>query len=135
MPRKKNQWRRPESQDDGYVADDSPVTPSAGSDKVSGSTGNGAPGLSSGPPFIVLPADHWLHEAAGKPPMGSRLGTDNAVYEERTKKLIAAGIYALRVATAHTSQGIDPDDLILNLVIGLHGYATPDGLPVADEEG
>ncbi len=135
MPRKKNPWRRPESQDDGYVADDSPGTPSAGPDQVRESTENVAPGLASGTPFIVLPAGHWLHEAAGKPPMGSRLGTDNAVYEERTKKLIRAGMYALRVSLEHSSQGIDPDDLILNLVIGLHGYATPDGLPVADEEG
>ena len=40
--------------------------------------------------------------------MGSRLGTDNAVYEERTKKLIRAGMYALRVSLEHSSEGIDP---------------------------
>jgi len=77
---------------------------------------------------LDLPEDHWLFDEPGSPPMGSKLGTDSAVYHERTSKLIAAGKYAIRASILDTSEvGFDPDAFIQNLVVGLHGYATPSG--------
>ncbi len=67
------------------------------------------------------PKDHWLNDPQCPPPMGSKLGTENAVYAERTGKLRAAARYAFLKGNS------DPDAFIEDLVIGLHGYATPTG--------
>lgn len=86
---------------------------------------------------MPLPKDHWLTEDEGfePPPMTFRLGKSDPrrkVWEGRIRR---AGMYALRAATMRgTEDGLDPDALIQNLVVGLLGYHTPDGLDPNPED-
>ncbi len=83
-----------------------------------------------------LPPDHWSRvdpDAFNVPPMGLRMGTDDPRRRELVDKVRQAGRYAYRCATMNgTDEDLDPDALIQNLVVGLFGYWTPDGLS-ADE--
>jgi len=79
---------------------------------------------------MPLPADHWLTERGyNVPPMVFRKGTDDPERQEWAEKIRAAGRYAVRCATINgTENDFDPDALVQNLVVGMLGYWTPDGL-------
>ena len=84
---------------------------------------------------MPLPKDHWL-TAPGHdiPPMPWRMG--NGPERDRVAALVrAAGKYALRGATMRgTEADIDPDALLQNLVVGMLGYWTTDGMSHSDPE-
>ena len=90
---------------------------------------------------MPLPADHWLTKESAEyepPPMPFRLGTEEdgtnilsriKTREEFAKKILLAGRYACRAATMNGKEmDFDPDALLQNLVVGMLGYWTPDGL-------
>lgn len=79
---------------------------------------------------IDLPADHWLYaEQDDRPPMGMRLGTRHPEREDLCQRISDAARYAIRTATMNGClTDFDPDALIQQLVIGLIGYHTEDGL-------
>lgn len=86
-----------------------------------------------------LPKDHWLYADDGNyepPPMPFRLGKDDPRHEEFVKAIWAAGKYAVRAATMKgKDDDFDPDALVQNLVVGLIGYHTSDGLDGQDDWG
>lgn len=77
-----------------------------------------------------LPAEHWLYaDAVNEPPMGMRTGTDDPRRVDLAEQIRAAGRYAVRCATMNGKEpDFDPDALVQQLVVGLLGYFTPDGL-------
>lgn len=77
-----------------------------------------------------LPKDHWLYAPGyNVPPMGHRLGVDSSHRKEWQEKVIAAARYAVRASTMNGKiTDFDPDAMVQNMVIGLLGYYTPDGL-------
>ena len=79
---------------------------------------------------MPLPGDHWLYRAGhNTPPMPLRLGTTDPRREKFVEAVWAAGRYAVRSATMNGKEpDFDPDALVQNLVVGLLGYFTPDGL-------
>lgn len=88
---------------------------------------------------LPLPEDHWLYgnpEYSGDyepPPMPMKMGTDDPRRQEFTEALCEAGKYALRAATMNgKEEDFDPDALIKNLVVGMLGYFTDDGLSHED---
>lgn len=90
--------------------------------------------------MVPLPKNHWMYgdlttERQGDwgsfepPPMPMRIGKDDPRRKELTEMLIKAGRYAVRSATMQGQViDFDPDALIQNLVVGMLGYHTPDGL-------
>jgi len=81
-----------------------------------------------------LPKDHWLYaDGFDEPPMGLRTGTTSPEREELADKVRAAARYAVRGATMNGKvDDFDPDALVQNMVVGLLGYFTPDGLSRMD---
>lgn len=81
---------------------------------------------------MPLPRDHWSvvnPDAPNEPPMPLRMGTDDPQREILRADIIAAGRYAFRASTMNGKDtDLDPDALIQNLVVGLLGYYTPNGL-------
>src|SRR5207253_103206 len=79
---------------------------------------------------LPLPTNHWLTRPGNNvPPMVFRKGTDDPERKEWVEKIRAAGRYAVRSATMNgADEGFDPDALVQNLVVGVLGYFTPDGL-------
>ncbi len=78
-----------------------------------------------------LPKDHWIYEEKEKydaPPMPFRMGSG----EQRNlwaEKIRAAGKYAIRASTMNgKDMDFDPDAMLQNLIVGLLGYWTDDGL-------
>lgn len=64
-----------------------------------------------------------------RPPMPMRMGTDHPRHREVVQQIWEAGRYAVRCATMNGKEmDFDPDALVQNLVVGLLGYHTPDGL-------
>lgn len=83
---------------------------------------------------LPLPKDHWL-TAAGPggwleaPPMPFRMGTDDARRKAFNEAVTAAARYAVRASTRCGKEpDFDPDALCQNMVVGLLGYHSPDGL-------
>lgn len=98
-----------------------------------GSTENGVTILPDGSAFGImswpLPKDHWIYEETGEPPTPFLRGTDDSERREWTEKVRAAGRYAVKAATMNGKEpDFDPDALVKNLVIGMLGYHTSDGL-------
>lgn len=87
--------------------------------------GSGAAVLS-----MPLPANHWLTQPGHNvPPMKFRMGTGNPSRKGWEADIREAGRYAVRCATMNgTEDDFDPDALVQNLVVGMIGYFTPDGL-------
>ncbi len=97
---------------------------------------------------MPLPKDHWLtQEGYNIPPMPFRMGTgDHAVIclfpskgwpdrgvhltkQEFADRIRAAGRYAIRASTMNGKEmDFDPDAMLQNLVNGMFGYWTIDGL-------
>ena len=96
--------------------------------------------LPDGSAFAVvstpLPENHWLYGDASKEdehgyepsPMPFRMATGPS-RSELQDKVRAAGKYALRASTSKGKEpDFDPDAVIQNLIVGLFGYHTEDGL-------
>lgn len=82
---------------------------------------------------LPLPEDHWLTSGPNVPnvpPMPFRVGRENLRLRlAMIEKISAAARYAVRSATMNgASEDFDPDALVQNLLIGMLGYNTPDGL-------
>jgi hypothetical protein len=78
-----------------------------------------------------LPSDHWLTAGHSNiPPMPFRVGRETLrLRMAMIERVSAAGRYAVRCATQDgTTEGFDPDALIQNLIVGMLGYNTPEGL-------
>lgn len=80
-----------------------------------------------------LSKDHWLYAEPSSgyeaPPMPLRMGKGSPKRREMTEMLRAAGRYAIRAATMNgQDEDFDPDAMIQNLVVGMFGYHTDDGL-------
>jgi hypothetical protein len=82
-----------------------------------------------------LPKDHWIYGDAQRPPMTMRTGTDHPRRKELEQLVREAGKYAVRSATrSGKDDDFDPDALLQNLIVGLFGYHTSDGLTNMGEE-
>lgn len=84
-----------------------------------------------------LPKDHWLYADDGEyeaPPMPLRMGTDDPRRQQFNAAVWAAAKYAIRAATMKGQDSdFDPDALCQNMVVGLLGYHTPNGLDSNDD--
>lgn len=84
-----------------------------------------------------LSKDHWLYADDGSfdaPPMPMRMGTDDPRRKEFNDMVRKAARYAVRAATMKgKGDDFDPDALVQNMVVGLLGYHTPDGLCGMDD--
>lgn len=80
-----------------------------------------------------LPKDHWIYAKDEKgwslpPPMPFRMAS-GAARQEMAAKIWEAGKYAVRGATmGGTEMDFDPDALVQNLVVGMIGYWSENGL-------
>lgn len=83
---------------------------------------------------MPLPKDHWLAaEGFDNPPMPFRCG-QSARREELKTKIRSAAKYAIRASTMNgKEEDFDPDAMVQNMIIGLLGYETPDGLSSMDD--
>lgn len=83
-----------------------------------------------------LPKDHWSvadPEKFNVPPMPFRIADNAKLRQEWKEKIQAAGKYAYRASTMNGKcADLDPDALIQNLVVGMIGYFTSDGLSHSD---
>lgn len=86
---------------------------------------------------MPLPESHWIYgdktledeHGYEPPPMPMRMGMDDPRREDFAEMLRVAGRYAVRAATMKGSEpDFDPDALIQNLITGMLGYYTADGL-------
>jgi hypothetical protein len=81
---------------------------------------------------MPLPKDHWSLLDDGEfepPPMSFPMGTDNPDRRLWVERIRAAAKYAYRASTLNGKEpDLDPDALIQNLIVGMLGYWTPDGL-------
>ena len=77
-----------------------------------------------------LPKDHWLtKEGYNEPPMTFRRGTDDPLRNEWAEKIRLAARYAVRASTMNGKENdFDPDAMVQNMVVGMLGYWTTDGL-------
>ncbi len=102
--------------------------------------------LSDGSGFAImsmpLPKDHWLYkkdpEGFNVPPMPFRMGVHDAPRLNMTREMWGdaireAGRYAIKCATFDgKDMDFDPDALVQNLITGMLGYFTEDGLSSDD---
>ena len=73
--------------------------------------------------------DHWIYSPGyNDPPMPFRTGTDNPIRPIFVEKIRQAARFAIRASTANGTQGYDPDAMVQQMVIGMLGYFTTDGL-------
>lgn len=83
---------------------------------------------------LPLPSDHWLYYkpepfTLDAPPMTMLAPSNHPLRQAMTPKVREALRYALRVTTCNGKYlDFDPDALEQNLLVGLFGYATDDGL-------
>lgn len=99
--------------------------------------GDGVTVLPDGSAFAVvsfpLPEDHWIYEAtedgfSPPPPMPLRMGqgVEREVLSEQVRQ---AARWAISASTMRGKEmGFDPDAMVKNIIVGLFGYYTPDGL-------
>jgi len=90
--------------------------------------------LPDGSAFAILstplPSNHWLTaDGYNVPPMPLRLGGDDPRRQLFNDAVRAAARYAIRASTMNGKENdFDPDAMVQNMVVGLLGYHTPDGL-------
>jgi len=83
---------------------------------------------------MALPKDHWLYARdtegfVGPPPMTIRAGTASSYRKEMTNRITQAARYAIKASTnCGQTMDFDPDAMVQNMIIGLLGYYTKDGL-------
>lgn len=83
---------------------------------------------------IPLGKDHWIYAKGADgfslpPPMPFRMAGHDPLRHEWSEKVREAAKYAVRGATmGGTAMDFDPDALVQNLIIGMFGYYTEDGL-------
>lgn len=79
-----------------------------------------------------LPKDHWIYdneEGNGQPPMPMRMGTISPFRPVFEKAVREAARYAVRASTrCGTEKDFDPDALVANMLVGLFGFNSEDGL-------
>lgn len=77
-----------------------------------------------------LQGDHWLYaEGSNVPPMPFRMGTDDPRRQAFNDMVRAVARYAVRASTMNGKDNdFDPDAMVQNMVVGMLGYHTPDGL-------
>jgi hypothetical protein len=81
-----------------------------------------------------LPKDHWIYAGNTRSPMPFRMGKDDPRRADWENRIREAGKYAVRGATmSGRDNDFDPDALIQNLIVGMLGYNTPDGLSEIDD--
>jgi hypothetical protein len=77
---------------------------------------------------------NWIYEAdkdgfTKPPPMPFRMGTDDPRRQQFSEMIRAAARYAIQASTMRgRDTDFDPDAMVLNFVVGMLGYHTPDGL-------
>ena len=79
---------------------------------------------------LPLPKNHWIYQSEVDldSPAPFRRGTDDPERQAWAQKIIEAARFAIRGATQHGKEmDFDPDALVLNMVVGMLGYWTPDG--------
>lgn len=78
---------------------------------------------------LPLPKDHWLYaEGHNEPPMPMRVGV-SAARQKLEEQIEAATRYAVRASTMNGREmDFDPDAMVQNMIVGLLGYCTEDGL-------
>ena len=91
-------------------------------------------GSAFGTLVLPLPKDHWLtQDGYNTPPMTMRMGTLHPQHREMCERIRAATKYAVRAATMNGKEmDFDPDAMVQNMIVGLLGYHTPDGLSNED---
>lgn len=88
---------------------------------------------------MPLRKDHWIYQTTEDgftppPPMPFRIGAADAPVLNRTRAQWAEGIraacrYAVQASTMRGQEmDFDPDAMVQNMVVGMLGYWTPDGL-------
>lgn len=79
---------------------------------------------------VPLPSNHWsMAEGDNIPPMHLRIGTDDPGRHDLEQAVVAAVRYGYRSATMNGRHpDLDPDALVQNVIVGLLGYHSPDGL-------
>jgi len=85
-----------------------------------------------------LPKTHWLYAEPANgfdaPPMPLRMGSSDPRRQKLNAMVREAARYAVRAATMRgRDEDFDPDALVQNMVVGLLGYHTADGLSGLDE--
>lgn len=89
---------------------------------------------------MPLLKDHWLYTKGPDgyslpPPMPFRMPGGTPERRALEAKVREAAKYAVRGATMHgADMDFDPDALLQNLIVGLFGYHTPDGLAKVEVE-
>jgi len=83
----------------------------------------------------ALPKDHWLYaEHPDDPPAPMRVGVGVA-RDQLAQQIREATRYAVRATTMNGRvMDFDPDAMVQNMVVGLLGYWTKDGLSTDDGE-
>ena len=87
---------------------------------------------------MPLPKDHWIYQTdeyggTGEPPMPMRMGTENPERNKMVDMLREAGKHAVKSSTSCGKEmDFDPDALLQNLIVGMLGYLTTDGLSELD---
>jgi hypothetical protein len=83
---------------------------------------------------MPLPKDHWLTKPGLEPPPMPFRMREGPTRQEWVEKISAAGKYAVRASTMNgTDNDFDPDAMLQNLVVGMIGYHTEDGLSSLDD--
>jgi len=81
-----------------------------------------------------LPKDHWLYQTdkdgfTPPPPMPFRMGNADPRWRDFNEKIRAAARYAVKASTRNgKDEDFDPDAMVQNMVVGMLGYHTEDGL-------
>lgn len=80
-----------------------------------------------------LPADHWLYttdaEGFTPPPLMPLRMLAGPRKKDMIEKVRAAARYAVKASTRNgRDEDFDPDALVQNMIVGLLGYHTEDGL-------
>jgi len=80
----------------------------------------------------ALPKDHWIYaEGSNESPMPMRMCLGSERHELAAQIRVAAR-YAIRASTMNGKEvDFDPDAMVQNMVVGLLGYWTVDGLKTA----
>lgn len=78
---------------------------------------------------MPLPKTHWIYEETGEPPMGMRTGTADVRRKPLEQIVRDAAKYAIKACTMNgREKDFDPDALVQNMIVGMLGYHTEDGL-------